>query len=243
LVLSGKAKYWKAGAIFLFSDPGYLLTFEFNSITMAKPKFYVVWKGRTPGIYDNWETCNTQIQGFPGAEFKSFKTRAMAEEAYRSSSEKYIGQDVFETELTPEQLVLLGDPRTGSISVDAAWNTLTGDVEYQGVETESKKVLFHQGPFADGTINIAEFLAIVHALAHCRRQGLTCPIYSDSRNAIGWVKDKEVRTNHPRRETNKNLFELVDRALDWLKTHNYSNELLKWETRAWGENPADFGRK
>ena len=210
---------------------------------MSKPKFYVVWKGRAPGIYDSWEACNAQIKGFPGAEFKSFKTRVMAEEAYNTSSEKYIGQDIFETTLTPEQIALLGNPRMDGIAVDAAWNTFTGDVEYQGIEMKTCKELFHQGPFTDGTINIAEFLAIVHALAHCHRSGLTCPIYSDSRNAIGWVKDKEVRTNHPRRETNTKLFELVDRALAWLNIHEYPNELLKRETQAWGENPADFGRK
>lgn len=210
---------------------------------MAKPKFYVVWKGRIPGIYETWDDCNAQIKAFPGAEFKSFKTRALAEHAFQQNSEQYIGQDIFETELTSEQLALIGKPRADSISVDAAWNTVTGDVEYQGVNTENTQILFHQGPFTDGTINLAEFLAIVHALAHCLKHGITCPIYSDSRNAIGWVKDKEVRTNHPRRETNKKLFDLVDRGLTWLKTHNYSNELLKWETKAWGENPADFGRK
>ncbi|HVU97769.1 MAG TPA: ribonuclease H family protein [Puia sp.] len=173
---------------------------------MAKPKFYVVWKGRTPSIYASWEACCAQINGFAGAEFKSFKTRAMAEEAFTNESEKFIGQDIFENELTPEQLALLGNPRLDTMSVDAAWNTFSGEVENQGVETSGKKVIFHQGPFADGTINIAEFLAIVHALAHCRRQGIHCAIYSDSRNAIGWVKDKEVRTNHPRRDSNKKLF-------------------------------------
>jgi len=210
---------------------------------MAKPKFYVVWKGRTPGVYESWEVCEAQIKGFAGAEFKAFKTRALAEEAFHGNSNEFIGQEVFETTLTPDQLALIGKPNLESISVDAAWNTQTGDVEYQGVETRTRKQLFHQGPFPDGTINIAEFLAIVHALAHCQRERLTCPIYSDSRNAIGWVKDKEVRTNHPRREANKKLFELVDRALAWLKTHENTNELLQWETRAWGENPADFGRK
>lgn len=210
---------------------------------MAKPKFYVVWKGRIPGIYEKWDDCNAQIKAFPGATFKSFKSRSLAEQAYQQGSEEYIGQDIFETELTPDQLALIGQPHMGSLSVDAAWNTFTGDVEYQGVYTNSKKIIFHQGPFTDGTINLAEFLAIVHALAHCQQQGITCPIYSDSRNAIGWVKAKVVRSNHPRRETNKKLFELVDRALAWLKTHHYSNELLKWETKAWGENPADFGRK
>jgi ribonuclease HI len=210
---------------------------------MPKPKFYVVWKGRIPGIYENWEICSAQIKGFPGAEYKSFKTRAMAEEAYKSDPDTFIGQDIVETDLTPEEKALIGEPKLDSVSVDAAWNTATGRVEYQGVETRTKKVLFHQGPFADGTVNLAEFLAIVHGLAYCVQQGMTCAVYSDSRNAIKWVKSKEIRTNHPRRETNAELFALVDRALQWLHKHSYTNPLLKWETRAWGENPADFGRK
>ncbi|HEY2722060.1 MAG TPA: RNase H family protein [Chitinophagaceae bacterium] len=129
------------------------------------------------------------------------------------------------------------------MSVDAAWNTMTGVVEYRGVCTKTRKEFFHQGPFEDGTVNIGEFLAIVHALAYCKENKLTLPVYSDSRNAIGWVKDKQVRTNHQASEKNKKLFEMIDRALKWLNQNEFPNQLLKWETRAWGENPADFGRK
>ena len=39
------------------------------------------------------------------------------------------------------------------------------------------------------------------------------------------------------------LFELIDRAENWLKTNHYSNKILKWDTPLWGEIPADFGRK
>lgn len=211
---------------------------------MAKQKkFYVVWKGHQPGVYESWEECKAQINGFPGAEYKSFKTKQLAEEAYRSNSSEFIGKDIHETTLTEEQLKLIGDPILDSISVDAAWNTFTGVVEYQGVNTKTLEVLFKQGPFDDGTINIGEFLAIVHALAYCKQKNLNLPIYSDSRNAIKWIRDKEVRTNHPRSDKNSKLFELVDRGLKWLKENEYPNPLLKWETEAWGENPADFGRK
>ncbi len=210
---------------------------------MAKNKFYVVWVGREPGIYNSWEECTQQIHGFAGAVYKSFKTRQLAEEAFNSSSKEFIGKDFFETELTEDQLKLIGEPILDSISVDAAWNTANGVVEYQGVETKTKKVLFSAGPFEDGTINIAEFLAIVHALAYCKQKGITLPIYSDSRNAIGWVADKQARTNHTRTETSEKLFQLIDRALAWLNANEYVNPILKWETKAWGENPADFGRK
>ena len=210
---------------------------------MKKLKFYVVWKGRHIGIFDSWEECNAQIKGFAGAEYKSFKTKQLAEQAFNSPPAEFIGKDIFESELTEEQLFLIGNPVLDSLSVDAAWDTSTGRVEYQGVDTNTKKRIFHQGPYEDGTINIGEFLAIVHALAYSKKNKLSLPIYSDSRNGIGWVKDKEVRTNHPRSEKNKPLFELVDRALKWLQENDYPNPLLKWETKAWGENPADFGRK
>jgi len=210
---------------------------------MGKQKFYVVWKGRKTGIFESWDDCKSQINGFADAQYKSFKTRALADEAFKSDPTKFIGQDIFETELTEDQIKLIGNPILESISVDAAWNTFSGVVEYQGVDTKTRKKLFSQGPFEDGTINIVEFLAIVHALAYCKQNNITIPIYSDSRNAIKWVKEKEVRTLHEQNEKNKKLFELIERAINWLKKNEYKNDILKWETKAWGENPADFDRK
>lgn len=210
---------------------------------MAKSKFYVVWKGRETGIFKSWDECNKQILGFPQAVYKSFKTYQLAEQAFKSSSKEFIGKDFFESELTEEQIKLIGTPIEDSISVDGAWNTSTGIVEYRGVLTTTKKELFRMGPFEDGTINIVEFLGIVHALAYCKQHEINSPIYSDSRNAIAWVRDKEVRTLHKKSEKNIKLFNLLERALKWLIENDYQNKVLKWETKAWGENPADFGRK
>jgi ribonuclease HI len=210
---------------------------------MGKSKFYVVWKGRTPGIYNNWEDCKAQIEGFPEQVFKSFDTKQLAEEAFNSESGKFIGKYVFESKLTPEQLKSIGSPIRDSIAVDAAWNTKTGVVEFRGVSVETGKEYFHRGPFEDGTINMGEFLAIVLALAYCKSEKLDMPIYSDSQTAISWVRDKEARTGHEPSDRNKQLFDMIDSALKWLKENDYPNKILKWETRAWGENPADFGRK
>lgn len=210
---------------------------------MAKKKFYVVWVGRQTGVFDSWDECKKQIEKYPGAQYKSFKTKLIAEQAYNSSSEEFIGKDIFESELTPEQIKLIGEPILDSISVDGAWNTFTGVVEYQGVYTKTKEQLFRVGPLEDGTNNIVEFLGIVHALAYCKQKNLKIPIYSDSRNAISWVNNKEARTKHNKTSHNQKLFELIDRAINWLKNNEYENEILKWETKAWGENPADFGRK
>ncbi|RIJ42651.1 ribonuclease H1 domain-containing protein [Pontibacter oryzae] len=210
---------------------------------MGKKKFYVVWKGRETGVYETWDDCKQQVEGFPKAVYKSFTTKDLADQAFQNSSKDYVGKNKQVNELSIEQSILVGNPIRESISVDGAWNTATGIVEYQGVDTNTGELLFHQGPFEDGTNNIVEFLAIVHGLAYCKQKELTLPIYSDSRNAISWVKDKEAGTNHKRNEKNLKLFELIDRAIKWLKSNEYPNKVLKWETKAWGENPADFGRK
>ena len=207
-----------------------------------KKKYYVVWEGRSKGIFDSWNECKAQIDGFPNAVYKSFPSLEQAEQALQGESNEYIGKNITE-QLPADILERIGAPLQESISVDGAWNTATGMVEYQGVHTGTGEKLFRVGPLEDGTNNIAEFLAIVHALALCHKNGTELPIYSDSRNAIGWVREKKARTNHARSEKNKPLFDMIDRAEKWLKTHDYPNPILKWETKAWGENPADFGRK
>lgn len=49
-------------------------------------KYYVVWKGRIPGIYADWERCKTQVDQFPGARFKSFTSLAEAQSAFKGTS-------------------------------------------------------------------------------------------------------------------------------------------------------------
>jgi ribonuclease HI len=210
---------------------------------MAKKKYYVVWSGRETGVFDTWEACKEQVHGFPNPVFKSFESRALAEEAFQSSSNDFVGKDKVKSTLSTEQRALFGTPISESISVDGAWNTSTGMAEYQGVHTGTRELLFKAGPFDDGTNNIVEFLAIVHALAYCKQKNIDLPIYSDSRTAMSWVKQKQAKTKHPQSEKNKKLFELIERAIKWLHENSYPNAILKWETKAWGENPADFGRK
>ena len=130
-----------------------------------------------------------------------------------------------------------------SISVDAACSGNPGDMEYRGVETESRLELFHVGPYPEGTVNIGEFLAIVHALAQLKKEGNTLPIYTDSRTAMKWVKDKKTKTKLEKSDMNIKIFEFIRRAEAWLQNNEYPNKIMKWETKYWGEIPADFGRK
>jgi len=60
---------------------------------------------------------------------------------------------------------------------------------------------------------------------------------------MSWVRNKKVKTKLERKPKNEKLFQLVDRALVWLRSNEYSNKIIKWETEYWGEIPADFGRK
>ena len=46
---------------------------------MSKKKFYAVKKGYKVGVYNTWDECKKQVNGFSGAEYKSFQT---LDEAY-----------------------------------------------------------------------------------------------------------------------------------------------------------------
>lgn len=209
-----------------------------------KPKYYVVWKGHKPGVYDSWDDAKAQTDGFAGPLFKSFDSKPLALKAFQEKPHQHIGQSSGPKPGVQGKLSgLVGKPIDDSLVVDAAWNTATGDMEYQGIYLATKQKLFLKGPYADGTNNIGEFLAIVHALAMLHLKNSNIPVYSDSRTAISWVQKKKANTKLDPTGRNAELFELIDRAETWLQTHRFANRVLKWETTYWGENPADFGRK
>lgn len=91
---------------------------------------------------------------------------------------------------------------------------------------------------------MGEFLAIVHGLAYLKeRNDSTTPVYSDSRTAIKWVKDRKANSSLERSIKTEEMWMLIDRAEKWLATNQYKNPILKWETKHWGEIKADYGRK
>jgi ribonuclease HI len=116
-------------------------------------------------------------------------------------------------------------------------------MEYRGVDTATGAEVFHKGPFKNSTNNIGEFLALVHGLAQLKQQNSPLPIYTDSRTAIAWVRQKKCKTTLSPEIANPIVTDLVARAENWLKTNTFSTQIYKWETELWGEIPADFGRK
>lgn len=202
---------------------------------MGKQKYYVVWKGKNPGVYDSWQKCQQEIKNIKGARFKSFDDVKKADNAYS------IGYDEYK-KINP--IINEGDgPNLDSISVDAASSGNPGKMEYRGVDTKTKKVLFKMGPFNNATNNIGEFLALVHGVAMMEKESDKKIIYSDSITAISWVRKKRCQTKLKKNKENEEVFDLIARAILWLKKNNYSIIIKKWETKLWGEIPADFGRK
>lgn len=203
---------------------------------MAKPqKFYVVWRGARTGVFSTWAECSAQVQGFAGAQFASFESRAEAERAFAGRYEDAIKPKPAVNGMPPE--VARG------YSVDAACNGSPGDLEYQCVKNDTGERIFHRGPFEQGTNNVGEFLAIVHALAHFKKHAISAPLYSDSRTALVWVRDGKCKTELEQTERNARLFKLIARAEQWLADNPGRRDVRKWNTKVWGENPADFGRK
>jgi ribonuclease HI len=206
---------------------------------MVKQKFYVVWKGRRTGVFNSWAACSAQVLNYPQAEYKSFESLAAAENAFRQNYADYKGKPASLGNWRLAQV----KPRLPSLSVDAACAGVPGPLEWRGVETDAGRQIFRLGPFPDGTNNVGEFLAVVHALAWLQEKKLAWPVYSDSEIAILWVKAGKCRTKMAQTSRNADLFALISRAEAWLAENRFANQVLKWETSAWGENPADFGRK
>ena len=211
---------------------------------MSKKKFYVVWNGRKKGVFTSWNVCKKQVDAFDGAQYKSFANLDEAEIAFSKKYDDYKGKNTKKPILPASEKASYGTPNLESISVDAACSGNPGKMEYRGVLTHNKKQLFLKGPYLNGTNNIGEFLALVHGIALLKSKNKEdIPIYSDSRIAMSWVKQKKCKTNIHFDASNKDLLELIKRAENWLKNNSFKNPILKWETKAWGEIPADFGRK
>lgn len=260
---------------------------------MPANKYYVVWKGFAPGIYDSWEEAEMQVQGYPEASYRSFKSLEAATEAFREGFDKEglikevqremqrLQKEGTEIEfdesksaegikLRPQQpqgpsapqkerrLTSLGvrdvkvtseEPSVRSqylvdtIAVDAACSGNPGPMEYRGVYVKTGQELFRVGPLQGGTNNIGEFLAIVHGLAMQEKQGTRLPLYSDSVNAQIWIRSGVCKTKLTENDQNTAVFDMIRRAETWLRTHTFRVPIYKWETKLWGEIPADFGRK
>ena len=224
-----------------------------------KQKYYVVWQGKQPGIYTSWDECKKQVAGVQGAQYKSFDTVAEAEAASRLPYSSVVTRNTSQTSqasrasdtgalfideagMTAIRPGVENPPILDALAVDAACSGNPGRMEYQGIYIPTRTRVFHY--IAEkGTNNIGEFLAIVHGLSYLKKHHLNQIIYSDSANAISWVRQKQCKSKLPVDEKTAELWDYVHRAENWLRTNTYTTEIRKWDTDNWGEIPADFGRK
>lgn len=215
-------------------------------------KYYVVFKGFNPGVYDNWDEVKEQVNGFPGALFKGYATSQEASEAYRNYTGSEDREELFRliagnrnSESVKPGNIDYNNPEIDgdAWAVDASCLGNPGKMEYRGVDLKTGKEIFRVGPFEDATNNIGEYLALVHAMALMAKKGEYHNIYSDSRTAQSWWRNRKINTKLKSTDRNSKVFELLARAQVWVNTHHFPAKVMKWQTERWGEIPADFGRK
>lgn len=209
-------------------------------------KFYVVWKGYSPGIYDSWEECKLQVSGFPGAEYKAYDSQEAATKAFRGdyAEEIKLLKAIANHNNETVNYEAIPDIIKDSIAVDGACSKNPGPMEYRCVDVMTGAQIFHMGPLADGTNNVAEYLALIHALAFLKKTDNNhTVVYSDSRTAMSWLRNRGHKSTLTRTPNNARIFELLERADRWIQTNVSYNRVIKWDTEHWGEIPADFNRK
>lgn len=219
-----------------------------RSSCMSKKRaaYYVVWQGRTPGIYDSWEACEAQVKGADGARYKGFATLPEAQQAFTASPDDYIQRKPKEENPKSEiinQKSEITNPLLPALAVDAACSGNPGLMEFRGVVADTGTEVFHRGPYPAGTNNIGEFLALVLGLAYLKKHNLPWNLYSDSRTALAWLRKGHAETKLVCTAENQELFLMLRKAEQWLHDNTWTTTVLKWDTEHWGEIPADFGRK
>lgn len=159
---------------------------------MAKQKFYVVWRGRRPGIYTSWTEAEQQVKGVAGARFKSFPSRGEAEAALQSGP----GPSRARTALSGAATGKKASTHTPACDVDIYCDGAcdpnpgpagTGIAIYRRAELAE---LWYGLYNPAGTNNSAELQGLYHALAFAETaadEGLQAAIHCDSRYAIDCV--------------------------------------------------------
>jgi ribonuclease HI len=169
---------------------------------MAK-KFYVVWRGVKTGVFDDWPTTLALVDGFPGAQYKSFPTRAEADTAFRRGAPARTPTGG--ASARPRVV------RTDHADAVAAFDTVIfcdGACEPNPGKAGSGMAVYREGSLASlwygaynpaGTNNTAELNALLQALMLAKFEidaGRTVQVRSDSSyglNAVtkwaaGWKK-------------------------------------------------------
>ncbi|MFT7299656.1 MAG: ribonuclease HI [Porticoccus sp.] len=167
---------------------------------MPPTKYYVVWIGHKPGIYTTWAEAEKQVKGFPKANFKSFPSKKLAEEAFScepAAPSKPTQQHEPIARVTDETFTADVD-----IFCDGACDPNPGKAG-TGIATYKKGKLdqLWYGLYnPSGTNNTAELLGLHYSLLKAKtiaESGDSVTIHCDSKYSIDcitkWANDWEAK--------------------------------------------------
>lgn len=160
---------------------------------MAK-KFYVVWAGRETGVFTDWPSCKRSVDGFAGARYKSFPTRAEAEAAFAAGAKSSLKKPAVKK------------PAAGKVEAKSASNKqydvqiyCDGGCDPNPGKAGSGVAVYHKGKLAElwyglfnprGTNNTAELNALNQAILIAQSaldEGKSVEILCDSMYAINCI--------------------------------------------------------
>ncbi|MFA0616652.1 viroplasmin family protein [Vibrio splendidus] len=177
---------------------------------MAK-KYYVVWKGRTPGIFTTWNECKAQVDGFAGARYKSFPTLGEAESAFGGKTSSASGSTATKPssagKATKVKVPPLSEQQISDMPFDIKIFT-DGACEPNPGEAGTGLAVYQNNQLTElwyglyqpvGTNNTAELHGLKQAFVLAKEKlnaGLSVAIYCDSKYSIdcitkwatGWEK-------------------------------------------------------
>lgn len=147
-------------------------------------KYYAVRKGRNPGIYENWEECKAQVNNFPGAEYKSFKTKPEARNYLTGNNKSTQTQNT----TNPPPL----SPDTATAYVDGSYDKETHRFSYGCIIFHKEEKTTHVKAYSDPTWatmrNVAgEIMGAIKAMKWCVKNNITTlNLYYDYEGIEKW---------------------------------------------------------
>ena len=173
-------------------------------------KFYAVKVGRTTGIFNTWDDCKKQVDGFGGAIYKSFPTAKEAMEYLgwgSSNSNNNNNNDINSSNHTTSDNTTYDNTFTANISkdiaiayVDGSFNISTGEFGY-GV------IFFYNGEE-------------IHLL-----EGFNDPSLATMRNVAGEIKGSEAAMKYA-----------VANGIPKLNIYHDYEGVARWCTGEWKAN-------
>ena len=159
---------------------------------MAK-KVYAVRKGRTTGLFMSWDDCKAQVDGFAGAEYKSFADPAEAMVYLGLTGEPEASAETF-----PEGVRAYVDGSYDSSSGRFSCGVVIVETDgYGNSETTELNAAFDDAEAAQQRNVAGEIMGSKLAIDHCIANGIrSVEIYHDYEGIGAWA-DRRWKANNP----------------------------------------------